>query len=75
MTDHFTGIERRTDSLHGDKLRAQCPEHGQIGNTQDANTRGFNAVMTEARAHDDVVHGVYRSELVYLESIKSPRLT
>lgn len=54
--DHFTTVRR----IEGE-IQAWCPEHGGFGLRQPNTTHGMNAVMTEARAHDDMMHGVYRS--------------
>lgn len=55
-TEHLTTIHR----IGSRWITAQCPEHGPIGLRQIDSTGGRNAVVTEARAHDDIAHGVYR---------------
>lgn len=46
-------------------IAAVCPEHGLVGLEQPDSFHGRNAVITEARAHDDIVHKVYRTDLQY----------
>lgn len=53
---HLTGLRRWRGVI-----AASCPEHGVIGHTQPDTQQGRNAAITEARAHDDVQHGVFRS--------------
>jgi hypothetical protein len=61
MTDHFTTLRKRAD----DMVVAWCPEHHSIGLAQRPTQHGFNAVITEARAHDDQVHAVMRTVKQY----------
>lgn len=64
MTDHLT-IIRSFDS----KLIAQCPEHGPVAPPRPNSRQGFNAVITEARSHDDQMHGTRRTDKQYREAI------
>jgi hypothetical protein len=60
MDDHFTTIRHV-----GGYVTAYCPEHRAVGIQQRNTVHGLNAVCTEARAHDDQVHGVYRTDSGY----------
>ncbi len=68
---HLTGLRY----VYGSKewMQANCPKHGLIGNPQRADRRGMNALLTEARGHDDVVHAVYRSEQDYLNDARETK--
>jgi len=64
MTDHFTTL-RRVDAF----VQAHCPEHGPIGLMQTPTKQGFNALIIEARAHDDMKHGVFRNSREYRQAL------
>jgi hypothetical protein len=57
MTGHFTSLRKRADG----QVFAWCAEHGAIGLTMSPTQHGFNAIITEARAHDHLVHETYRT--------------
>lgn len=62
MSDHFTTLRRRDDGL----VVADCPEHGIISDRpRRPSAQGFNVLIVEARAHDDMKHGIYRSTKQY----------
>lgn len=58
MSDHLTKLRPNGDGL----VAAWCDEHRKVGHAQSI-SRGINALVTEARAHDDVYHGCYRTEM------------
>ena len=60
MSDHLTAVVS-DDGFVG----AVCSRHSQVGSFFVAGRTGWNAAGVEARAHDDMAHGVYRSEAVY----------
>lgn len=60
MTTHLTVVRR----IEWDVV-AYCPEHHQVGLFRRDSTRAWNAAITEARAHDDTAHSVYRTDAAY----------
>ena len=65
--DHFTPVVTPAPGY----LVARCPEHGRIGLMQTRSAWGFNACVTEARAHDDGMHDVYRTDSGYRYELAS----
>lgn len=68
MSEHLT-IIRGVD----DKLLVHCPEHGPVVMPRQNSRQGFNAAITEARYHDDQMHGVKRTDKQYREALGSLR--
>ena len=60
MSEHLTIIRK----VNG-RLLAHCPEHGAVAPPRDNTRQGFNATVTEARAHDDKMHKTYRTDKQY----------
>lgn len=55
-----------------DVLQAHCPQHGPIGKPRLVSMQGMNAVILAARSHDDVVHGVHRTDAEYRRDVLPP---
>ena len=67
MSEQHLTIIRGVDG----RLIVHCPEHGPVVPPRENSRTGFNAAITEARFHDDQMHGVRRSDKQYRLAIAS----
>jgi len=70
VTEHLTLILRDDTRV---TLQAVCEEHGPLDSPRCQTVHGRNVAVLEARAHDDMAHGVYRSEADYLAALREHR--
>lgn len=59
----------------GEQIQACCAEHGPVGLRQYVTTQGWNAVSVEARGHDDIAHGIYRTYTTWRASALAAKET